>query len=280
MAEQGDKNTEISDAKADGDAGEKLGKLMDMMSDACSKMDAVGARLDGFEDRFAKADARMDALSKKDEGEDEKKEEAKADAEAEEKGEPKDVVADKRKDAEEEKSKADAEDDKDKEDAKADAAALRSGMAGLQAEIARVASQLPKALSDSEREAFSTIQAAADPVYQAFGARADTALVGETPLAYKRRLAVGLQKHSPKWAKARLSAIPDEDSLDPIIADVYADALTAARRGVDLAPGQLRAVTHQSGGHTIITYEGSTPGWMNDFAGNSQRATGRFNTPN
>lgn len=286
----GDKSPEFSDAA-------KMDKLMDMMSDACAKLDAASDRFDGFEERFKKADARMDAMeadkSKKDaeeEGEEDKPKEPAADKkkDASEEEEEKAKADAAKKDAEEaeEKAKADAAkkdaDDKEKEEgAKADAAALRQDNAAIRAEIAAVAARLPKALTDDERAQFATIQAEADRAFQAFGDRAGAPLDGETPLFYKRRLVGLLQKHSPSWAKARITSIADMDALDTIATQVYADSVQAARRGVDLPAGSLRRIERSSGtGHTIYEYEGDSPAsWMHQFAGPQLKTQGDFKRP-
>ena len=226
------------------DADSKMDAVLDAIKDACSKMDAAGQRMDAMEENFRRMDARMDSIadaSKKDE--DEKEEDKKADAMADE-----------------------------APITRAEAARLRADLASLQA-------RAPALISDADREKLANIQADADPVFQAFNDRAPAPLEGEAPIAYKRRLAAKMQPHSDKWKSARLSAIADEAVLDTVIADVYADSMVAARRGVDVPAGQLRMITRQAGGHTINEFEGSPGAWVNQFAGHSQRATGDWRRP-
>lgn len=306
--EKGDKNVEISDSD------KKLDALCDMLKDACVKMDEGGkrldARMDAMEERAARVDARLDAVHK---DEDEKTEEEKAadkarrdeeeaaaadkarrDAEeaGKEKGDPKQVAADKvRKDAEDkeksekaeaDKARRDAEEktEKEKEEAHADSAPMTVAEAkALRAEIAAMQARAPSIISDADRERFAAIQEQADPVFQAFNDRAPAPMDGETPTQYKRRLGSKLQSHSPRWKDARLSAAADEGMLDTVLGDIYADSMTAARRGADIPKGQLRARERTSGGHTIIEYDGDTEAWMNPFAGNSQRGTGAWLRP-
>lgn len=286
-AEEGTHSPEFSDSA--------MSKMMDMIGDACSKMDAVGARLDGIEERFSKSDARMDAIEK------EKGEPKEPAADGEESEEAKTAREDKaRKDSAEaeekakadaaeaeEKAKADAakkdgeESEKEKE-AKADSVRATAEMTGLRAEIAAMNARLPKALSDDERDQFATIQEQADRAFQAFGDRAGPPLDGETPLAYKKRLVGKMQKHSKVWASTRIASIADMDAVGVIADQVYADAIQAARRGADLPAGHLRQIKHEDGhGHTIYTYEGDSPlAWMAQFAGAQQKTEGDFRKPN
>jgi hypothetical protein len=304
--EAGDKNEMISDAD------KKLDALCDMLKDACMKMDEGGkrldARMDAMEENFKRADARMDAMSKKDEDEEEEEKKDRKDArkdgeeEPEMKGEPKQVAADKRKDSEDEKSeekkdrkdaRKDDDDMMDRKDARKDSEdeekkegevkdsqyMTKAEAAALRAQIAELSARAPAILSTADRERFARIQEQADPVFQAFNDRAPAPLDGETPTQYKRRLGGKLQAHSPKWKDSRLSAVSDEAMLDTVLADIYADSMTAARRGVEVPRGTLRAIERQSGGHTIIEYQGDADSWMNSFAGHSQRATGNWLRP-
>lgn len=277
--EQGDKNDQISD----GDT-----KLLDAIQAACDRMDAVGSRMDAMEENFRRMDSERKDSAKKDEDEkeedkkadadeDEKKEEPKADEDEkkEEEGDAKKVAADAKKDSEEE----------EKEEVKADAHAdhapiTRAEAAQLRSDLAALQRRAPAIISDADRERLANIQADADPVFQAFNDRAPAPMDGETPLAYKRRLAGKMQKHSPTWDGKRLSAIADESILDVAVNTIYADSLAAARRGTDIPVGQLRMRTTQSGGHTINEFDGESPAWINQFAGHSQRATGDWRRPN
>jgi hypothetical protein len=312
--EQGDKNVEISDADT------KMSALMDMIKDACSMMDSgikrLDARMDAHEARMdsMRKDAEGETEEEKKAREDKARKDAEA-AEGKEKGAPEEVAADKaRKDAEEAEAKKkeeeaaadkarkdaarrDAEgeteeekkarEDKARKDAEKNAVAdaggyvTRAEAAALQSEIARLQGRVPALISDSDRERFARIQEEADPVFQAFNDRAPGPLDGETPTAYKRRLGSKLQAHSPKWREARLGAVSDEAMLDTILADVYADSMVAARAGTAVPVGTLRKhVQRTDSGHTIITYDGESASWMNQFAGHSQKGTGNWKAPN
>lgn len=285
-SEQGDKNTQISDSD------KKLNEIGDVLRDAISRFDSVVSRMDSMEERFAEKDK------------------ARKDAEVIEPGAPREATADARKDAEEEERRADkarkeAEDEErradkarkdseEEEGRRADAAdeerreadarkdadrerqfdSLHSEVASLKALLA------PRARSDDDRQRFATIQEEAEPAYQAFSDRAAAPMDGETPLDYKRRLVGKLQKHSTRWEGQRLSSVSDEGILNNIASDVYADAMSAARRGVAVLPGELREkVSRSMAGHTRVEFEGDASSWMDGFAGHTLRATGKFIVP-
>lgn len=276
---EGDKNNQISDAD------EKLGQIADMIRDATAKFDSLGSRMDSMEERFDKGrkDSEDEEKAKACRDEDEMADKARRDAEEDEKakadkarrdaeeatkvvakGDPLEPVADKRKDAVEEADKRVA-------DALADSAAK---MDEMRLQIAALQARGPAMLADADRERFAVIQEAAEPAYQAFGDRAPGPLDGETPTQYKRRLGAKLQSNSPKWAGSRLSAVSDDNMLDVILADVYADSIAAARSGADVPAGQLREVSRQVGGHIINEFVGEPESWMGGFVGQVKRAGG------
>jgi hypothetical protein len=304
--EQGHKNEMISDAD------EKLGQIADMIKDACAKFDSVSSRMDSMEERMEKYsrhrkddddDMRKDSRRKDDDdcmGDDDRMDDARKDAkrkdgdesfkkwaeqeakepehqkdskchdddddmEVMEPGKPMETAADRRrKDAEEVKEEGDHR----------VADSNSAEIAALRREIAALNRRAPAIMSDIDRERFAAIQEDADPAFQAFGDRAPAPLSGETPIQYKRRLGAKLQANSPKWSKARLSAVADDAMLDTILADVYADSIAAARAGADVMPGHLREVSRQAGGHIINEFVGEPSSWMGGFVGRVNRAGG------
>jgi hypothetical protein len=308
MAEEhGTKNEGISDS-------DKLGALVDMIKDACAKLDSVAARQDAADRRLDSMEAdRKDAFKKDAVKKDAvKKDAVKKDAvkkdddeEIERPGEAREPAADKRKDAEDEDEKRDADDfdtlkaargdvdedekredekredaddyDDDDEERMADFSFIsRAEAAQLQAQIKALQTQIPAILTTADRERFAAVQEQADVAFQAFGDRAPAPLQGETVTAYKRRLGAKMQKHSKRWSAVRLSAVSDEVMLDTVLADVFADAVSAAAAGEGVPEGMLREKVTHSGGHTIVEFHGSPDTWMNAFAGVSQRATGSW----
>lgn len=204
--------------------------------------------------RMAKADSEdKDAKAKADAEEADKK--AKADAEA--------------KEAEEAKAKADAEeksakekaDSEAKEKADAEAKEAEEKMAKdkadseLRREIADLKSRIPTELSDEERNEVADSQVKADSVFSSFGKRAPVPLSGEKPMAYRRRLMVQLQEHSPDFKSVDLSSIADSALLGFAEKQIYADAQKSA--SLSVGPGMLREIKRADAtGRQISTFEG------------------------
>lgn len=270
--------------KDDADAGEKLDKLLSALDSMAKRMDALEA---GEE---KKADDEMcddagDGASTLAGGEEDRRE-----------GGPERVVADKRKDESEEveAKKADDDDDDDAKKSdddddyakKADKARrdaeeeekekMRKDSEEIARRIADVESRLPKRMSDADYAAMADAQARADAVYSAFGDRAPRALEGETPLAYRRRLAKGIQQHSPKWKKSDLALIASVDSaaFAEIENDIYADALVSAKSPADIPFGELRAVNRVDSvtGHRMTEFYGEPRSWMARFSTGRRKA--------
>jgi len=278
--EKGTHNEEISDAK-------RLDAVMDILKDACTKIDDGYRRMD---ERMSAMDSRMDAMEKgrmdaAKRDEEEEGEKAKADARRKDTNEDRKATgyAEGDDDGEEKMPRELAADrkDSDEEENMADDAPLTAAQAkALREEIAAMSAKVPGIVSTADRAMFAAIQEAADPVFQAFGDRAPAPLMGETTAQYKRRLGAKMQPHSQKWKDVQLSTISDEAAVDAIISDVYADSMQAARRGVDVPRGHLRERTTQRGGHIIVEWDGEPQSWMDSFSGNSMRAIGNWQTRN
>ena len=139
------------------------------------------------------------------------------------------------KEAEEAKAKADAEEAAAKEKADAEAKekadaeeaermAKEKADSQLRQEIADLRSRIPTELSDEERNEVADAQVKADSVFSCFGKRAPVPLFGEKPLAYRRRLMIQLQEHSPDFKAVDLSSIADSALLGFAEKQIYADA--------------------------------------------------------
>ncbi|WP_407259662.1 NUDIX hydrolase [Klebsiella quasipneumoniae] len=204
--------------------------------------------------RLAKADEEKEAKAKADADEAAKK--AKADAEeaecmakekhAKEKADAEEKAAKEKADAEA-KAKADAEEAEKMAKEKADSQLLQ--------EIAELRSRIPTELSDEERNEVAEAQVKADSVFSSFGKRAPIPLSGEKPMAYRRRLMIQLQEHSPDYKAVDLSAIADSQLLSTAEKHIYADAQKAA--SLSVGPGQLREIKRADAtGRQISTFEG------------------------
>ncbi|MBC5086231.1 NUDIX domain-containing protein [Klebsiella quasipneumoniae] len=214
---------------------EKIVALINKAIDArLAKADSEAA------DLKAKADAEEAAKKEKADAEAKEAEEAKAKADAEEK------AAKEKADAEA-KAKADAEEAEKMAKEKADSQ--------LRQEIAELRSRIPTELSDEERNEVAEAQVKADSVFSSFGKRAPIPLSGEKPMAYRRRLMIQLQEHSPDYKAVDLSAIADSQLLSTAEKHIYADAQKAA--SLSVGPGQLREIKRADAtGRQISTFEG------------------------
>lgn len=199
---------------------------------------------------------------------------AKADAEAKEAEEKDKEISALKADNEALLSKLKAYEDKAKEEedekkAKADS--------DLREKIASLEAKLPAALSDADLESLSEAQAKADSVFAAFGERAPRPMQGETPLAYRRRIAGKLKSHSQTYKDADISAA-DGALFDIAEKAIYADAFSAASAPSRVPAGQLHRRTRQTGaGHTIIEWQGDSEAYLSTFAAKPQHVA-RFNT--
>ena len=211
-----------------------------------------------------KEKADSDAKEKADAEEREAKE--KADAEEKEKAdaaEAEEKEAKEKADAEA-KEKADAEDAERMEKEKADSQ--------LRQEIADLRSRIPAELSDEERNEVADAQVKADSVFSCFGKRAPVPLSGEKPLAYRRRLMIQLQEHSPDFKGVDLSAIADSALLGIAEKQIYADAQKTA--SLSVGPGMLREIKRADAtGRQISTFEGDPAATWAPFQSGKRQVT-------
>ncbi|MCK6983898.1 NUDIX domain-containing protein [Enterobacter roggenkampii] len=218
--------------------------------------------------RMAKADSEAADLKAKADAEEAAKKE-KADAEA--------------KEAEEAKSKADAEEKAAKEKADAEAKekadaeeaecmAKEKADSQLRQEIADLRSRIPTELSDEERNEVADAQVKADSVFSCFGKRAPVPLSGEKPLAYRRRLMIQLQEHSPDFKTVDLSSIADSALLSVAEKTIYADAQKSA--SLSVGPGMLREIKRADAtGRQISTFEGDPAATWAPFQSGKRQVT-------
>lgn len=259
-------------AKADAEAGQKLDKLLSCMDSLSKRMDAWDAKMDAEEEEKKKADAaKKDADEKEEE---EKKADASKkdeDGEIEEKGDPKELKADKaKKDAEE---MADSRKDSDEAVKRLVSEQVAAALAKFKTEHHR---------SDADEAELAAEQSRADQVYSIHSKSAPRPMEAETVIAYKKRLASGMQSHSAKWKDADLGriAIADPKTFDSICDAIYADAVEAGKHPVSIGEMELREVRRRDpdSGHMIKEYYGDPSAWMSQFSGG--RRVARFNLGN
>ncbi|HAT3955604.1 TPA: NUDIX domain-containing protein [Kluyvera ascorbata] len=220
-------------------------------------IDARMAKADEERDAKAKADAEEADKKAKADAEEKEAEEAKAKADAEEK-------AAKEKTDEEAKAKADAEEEERMAKEKADSE--------LRQQIAELRSRIPTELSDEERNEVADAQVKADSVFSCFGKRAPVPLSGEKPLAYRRRLMIQLQEHSPDFKSVDLSSIADSALLSVAEKTIYADAQKSA--SLSVGPGMLREIKRADAtGRQISTFEGDPAATWAPFQSGKRQVT-------
>ncbi|MFN3069938.1 NUDIX hydrolase [Serratia sp. J2] len=211
--------------------------------------------------RMAKADSEAkEAKEKSDAEEAAKKEKADAESAA----------------AEEAKAKADAEEKAAKEKADAEAAeekaAKEKADSELRQQIADLKTRIPTDLSDEERNDVADAQVKADSVFSSFGKRAPVPLSGEKPLAYRRRLMIQLQEHSPDFKTVDLSSIADPALLGFAEKQIYADAQKSA--SLSVGPGMLREIKRADAtGRQISTFEGDPAATWAPFQSGKRQVT-------
>lgn len=229
------------------------GVKSDSISNEAEKMDEekiVALINKAIDARMAKADEEKDAKAKADAEEAAKKE--KADAEAKEAEEAK-AKADAEEKAAKEKADAEAKEKADAEEA--ERMAKEKADSELRQQIADLRSRIPTELSDEERNEVADAQVKADSVFSCFGKRAPVPLSGEKPLAYRRRLMIQLQEHSPDFKTVDLSSIADSALLSVAEKTIYADAQKSA--SLSVGPGMLREIKRADAtGRQISTFEG------------------------
>ena len=211
-----------------------------------------------------KEKADSDAKEKADAEEREAKE--KADAEEKEKAD----AAEAEEKAAKEKADADAKEKADAEEA--ERMAKEKADSQLRQEIADLRSRIPTELSDEERNEVADAQVKADSVFSCFGKRAPVPLSGEKPLAYRRRLMIQLQEHSPDFKAVDLSSIADSALLGFAEKQIYADAQKSA--SLSVGPGMLREIKRADAtGRQISTFEGDPAATWAPFQSGKRQVT-------
>ena len=150
-------------------------------------------------------------------------------------------------------------------------------IAAQQKQLDALASSMPKDLSDDDRNALSEAESRADAIFLAFGKSAPRPLMNENHLPYRRRIAKTLQPHSKRFKSMNLSVL-DAASFGSIEAEIYKDALDAARSPEGMPPNSLMPVKRRSfGNREIIEWRGSPRAFLAPFSQPPRRAKeGRY----
>ena len=220
---------------------------------ALGYLDSISKRMDAMEAKFGRKDEAEQSAEPR---------LPKADAED---GDPN--MGDMPQETAADKARKDAEKKMEEERARTDAE-IRRRIADVEERI--------KPMSDEERGKYADVQARADSVYSAFGQQASHPMAGEGLQAYRRRLAIGLKRHSPEWAPVDLARL-DSATLAIAETQIYNHAAVAARNPAGLPEGQMRTiVTSDDTGRKIKNFVGRPRDWMQSF-GCRQRRVVNFN---
>lgn len=224
-----------------------------------AKFDMILKGIDGLRTDMASCNSRMDAWEDKDKKRaDAATAAADAVAAADAAKKEKDEAEKARKDAEESATQLAADAKRKDEMAHADTAGLKTTIEDLQTQIKQLSEQIQQPFTDTARQALTGVQARADSIFTTIGQRAPQFLVGETPIAYRRRLAANLKQYSPRWKDVNLDLISDETAFTPIEGQVYADATEFAKKPNDISVGKIREVKRNSdSGHAITEFFGA-----------------------
>jgi len=145
-------------------------------------------------------------------------------------------------------------------------------IAAQQKQLDALASSMPKDLSDDDRNALSEAESKADAIFLAFGKSAPRPLMNENHLPYRRRIAKTLQPHSKRFKSINLGVL-DATSFGAIEAEIYKDALDAARSPEGMPPNGLMPVKRRSfGNREIIEWRGSPRAFLAPFSESPKRA--------
>ncbi len=215
-----------------------------------------------------KADAEEAAKKEKADAEEKEAEEAKAKADAEEK-----AAKDKADESDLKKLEHETKGEDDKLERERKERERDKADSELRREIAELKSRIPTELTDAERNEVADAQVKADSVFSSFGKRAPAPLSGEKPMAYRRRMMIQLQEHSPDFKAVDLSSIADSALLGFAEKQIYADAQSAA--SLSVGPGMLREIKRPDAtGRQISTFEGDPAATWAPFQLGKRQVTG------
>ena len=131
-------------------------------------------------------------------------------------------------------------------------------------ELQRTMRGLTTETPPAERDILARAQARADGVAGLFGERALAPMLGESGLAYRKRVLAPFQKHSARLKDMRLDTL-DANSLVPMEDMILADAVGAARSPGRAAPGILIPITTREGGRDVTRFTGDIGAFMAPF---------------
>lgn len=124
-----------------------------------------------------------------------------------------------------------------------------------------------------ERNQLAAARHRADAIYSALGRAVPETMPGESPVAYRQRLASGLKDLSPKCGRINMDALVG-GPLEVVEDTIYSDAMQSVRDGRAIPAGELRPHSYRGQtGHDITEYYGDSMGWMAPFMAPGARLT-------
>ena len=206
---------------------------------------AVGEKKYGKEGMEKKAEEGKEKAERKDETTEEKA--ASEERESEKAGEREIKAAEKAGEREERAERADS--------------VMARKVADLEARLA----SMTKPLSPTDRDELAKVHARADTLATMLGETVHQPLHGETPIAYRKRLASKFQKYS-KVKEVKLDSV-DGAAFDFLEEKIYADAKEAALSPSENAPARLvPIITRDDSGRQITRYAGNSDAFKEAFA--------------
>ncbi len=142
-----------------------------------------------------------------------------------------------------------------------------SGQRRMEAEVRELRAmlaRLQRQATPEERNQLADAYHRADAIFMKFGYQTPAPMPGESPTAYRHRLADGLKRHSPMLSRTNMDALRD-DAFGAVEARIYQDATRAAKTGIGSAPMTLHPHEHSEGGHVVTEYFGDNRAWMAPF---------------
>jgi hypothetical protein len=127
---------------------------------------------------------------------------------------------------------------------------------------------------DRDPRPYEEAQRRADAVATLHGVSAPPPILGESAIAYRRRLLSKFQGFSPTFGKANVNFV-DAPTLALLEDRIYADAAQARH---DATPGELRAVeSRDAAGRLITRFHGDVGAFLAPFVSHGQRV--KINRP-
>ncbi|AMM14942.1 hypothetical protein AX768_13385 [Burkholderia sp. PAMC 28687] len=109
--------------------------------------------------------------------------------------------------------------------------------------------------TSEQRQQIKVVQTRADAVFREYGRVSPEPNTGETPFAYRKRLAETLARETKLHRRGLdMSRVPDVASFERKEAAIYADARAQARHPLDLKVGEFREVRKTQGGRAYSEF--------------------------